>query len=247
MKMDYGAGTITPEELVKSLAVTGQLAHLCREAILRKEVRKAAGTAGLSVSDEEVQEFADAFRKMMDLHDAADTVQFLENAGLSEDDFGDYCETCCLADALRDHLATDAKIQEYFLNNRIDFERARVSIIGVEDENLAKELVVQVEEEGEDFHALAREHSLDQRSKYGGGHLGLLPRRALNQEQSAKVFNASPGDVLGPFALEKGFCIVLVEELHKAEMNELIGEAIKQTIFDQWLNDRMKEGVKVKV
>jgi len=106
-------------------------------------------------------------------------------------------------------------------------------------------IAVQVEEDGEDFHTLAREHSLDPKSKYAGGYLGLLPRSALNPEQSAKVFNASPGDVLGPFALEEGYCLVMVEELHKAEMNEVLRDAIKQITFDQWLNEFMKEGVKV--
>ena len=243
MQLTYANGSITPDEVVKSLGLTGQLKAVCIDLIRRKEVVNKARELGVEVPTDELQQFCDNFRTVQGLQSAEDTMRFLEQNGLTLDDFEEFCEGAVLTNILREHLADEKVIADYFMNSRLDFDLARVSSIMVADENLANEIVMQVTEDGEDFHGLAREHSLDEQTKCGGGYVGMVSRSMLSPDASAKVFNAAPGDLVGPFEKEGMFQLVLVEEVLKAELDDEIKEAIKERIFNEWLAEILKGGI----
>ncbi len=247
MEIVYSGDTITPEEVVKYLALTRQVHPVYTEIIKQKEVLKKAGDLNLQVSDEQLQDFCDNFRKVCGLYTADETVDFFERSGLTEDDFESFCEASALTSMLIDRLADENKIEEYFVNNRADLDMVRISSIIVGDENLANEIILQVTEDEEDFHALARLHSVDEATKYAGGYIGYVSRSTLRPEISAKVFNANAGDVLRPFALEKYHQLILVEELKKAELNEDSREIIKESIFNEWLSQFLQGEIKITV
>jgi parvulin-like peptidyl-prolyl isomerase len=105
--------------------------------------------------------------------------------------------------------------------------------------------LIQVNEEGEDFHKLARKHSIDETTKYFGGYVGLVSRRMISPEVSAKVFNAKAGDILGPFERENLFQLILVEEVKKGELNDEVREAIKERILGEWVSQFLKDGIRI--
>ena len=245
VRITYASGCITAEEIVKALGLSGQLATVCAEIVRQKEVIIRADELGVSLSDEEIQQFCDNFRMLQGLHSAEETMQFLSRHGLTVDDFEEFCKGAVLTNVLRDHLADEKAIADYFVNNRSDLDLARVSTIMVADKNLASEIVMQVTEDGEDFHALAREHSLDEQTKGGGGYVGMVSRSMLSSDTSAKVFNAEAGDLVGPFEKEGMFQLILVEEVIKAELNDEIKEGIKERIFNEWLAEILKTGITV--
>ncbi|MBW2060995.1 MAG: peptidylprolyl isomerase [Deltaproteobacteria bacterium] len=245
MKIVYSHDAVTPEEVIKFLSLTRQSGPLFREIIKNKEVIKKAEELNLEVSDEQLQDFSDNFRKICGLYTVEETIDFFENNGLTEDDFEAFCEASLLTTAVKEHLAPKSKIEEYFVNHRSELDLARISSIMVKDENLANEIVLQVTEEDEDFHALARRHSLDEKTKYAGGYLGYVSRDMLWPEMAAKAFNAAEGDLVGPFPIEDFFQLILIEELRKAELNEELREVIKQRIFDEWASQFFQEGIKI--
>jgi parvulin-like peptidyl-prolyl isomerase len=245
MKITYAQGSIEPEEVVKFMALTGQAQAVLFQIIKNKEVRKKAEELGLTVSDEQLQEFADQYRTIQGLYTSDEMLNFLKINGLTEDEFEAFCEASALIIALKNHLATEKKMEEHFINNRSEFDLTRISIITVKQETLADEILIQVNEEGEDFHKLARKHSIDETTKYFGGHVGLVSRRMLSAEVSAKVFNAKAGDILGPFEREKLFQLILVEEVMKAELNDDVKEAIREKILGEWMSQFLKDGIKI--
>ncbi|MBW1709743.1 MAG: peptidylprolyl isomerase [Deltaproteobacteria bacterium] len=245
MEIVYSQDVITPEEVVKFLSFTRQSYPIVAEIIKNKEVLKKARELNLEVSDEELQAFSDNFRNVCGLYSVDETLDFLKNAGLSEDDFETFCEISLLTSSLKEHLATENKIEEYFVNNRSELDLVRISSIMVKDEGLANEIVLQVTEDEEDFHALARKHSVDERTKNAGGYIGFVTRDMLWPEVAAKVFNAAGGDLLGPFSVDEFFQLVLVEELRRAELNEDFREIIKQKIFDEWASQFFKDGIRI--
>lgn len=245
MKIVYSHDIITPEEVVRILMLTGQSEAIFSEIVKNKEVMKKAGKLKIEVSDEQLQQFADNFRTLRGLRSAEEMLNFLKNAGLSEEDFETFCESSLLAAALKEHLADEKKIEEYFVNNRSDFDCARISMIIVKDENMANEIIIQVTEEGEDFHSLARKHSLDEATKHSGGYVGRISRQMFPPEVSAKVFSASADDLLGPFQTDVLFQLILIEEVIRARVDDNVKEAIKERIFREWISQFLKEGIKV--
>ena len=64
--------------------------------------------------------------------------------------------------------------------------------------------------------------------------MGLVPRQALPSEVSAKVFNAAPDELLGPFEIAGSFQIIQVHEVRRAELTPEMQEIIKDNILDEW-------------
>ena len=244
MKIAYAQGTITPEEVIKFLFLTGQ-SKTISELIKSREIVKKAQELNCKVSDEELQQFADTFRTLRGLHGAEDMLKFLEHSGLTEEDFETFCESMLLVAAVRERLASSKKIEEYFVNHRSRFDCARVSVIMVNSEHLAQEIIIQITEEGEDFHALARTHSLDEETRYAGGYAGLVSRQLFPPEVSAKIFSAKTGEVCGPFQKDGFLQLILVEEVIRATLNESIREAIKESILKEWLSPILAGGIRI--
>lgn len=234
MRIMHPLAILESDEVVKFMAFAGQSDPLFREIITRREAVKKAGELKIVATEEEMQEFADRFRLARGLSSSKDTFDFLGQNGLTEDDFIEYCETMVLTQKLKDHLANESKIREYFINNRSEFDLVRVSTITVKDEGLAGEIVLQVTEEGADFHALARKYSQDEDTKRAGGFIGLLSRRQFAPDIAAKVFNAAAGEVAGPFPGNGSWRLIYVEERIRAELNVRLKELIKERIFEEW-------------
>ncbi len=247
MEIVYSEDKINPEEVVRYLSLTRQIQPVSTEIIKQKEVLKKARELKIEVSDEQLQDFSDKFRTACGLNTAEETLDFFERAGLTEDDFEAFCETSLLTSMLKNHLADENRIEEYFANNRAELDVARISSIMVKDENLANEILLQVTEDEEDFHTLARLHSLDEATKYSGGYVGYVSRGMLLPEISTRIFNADAGDLLGPFALEECHQLILVEEIKKAELNEESEEIVKEGIFNEWISQFLEGGIKITV
>lgn len=245
MKIIYSKDSITPGEIMKFLILSGQSRSLVAEMIKNKEVQKKAQELNIEVSVNELQQFADSFRAANGLFSSEDTANFLENNGLTEEDFEEFCELNLLVSAVKDRLADENKINEYFVNNRSEFDRARIAVIVVGDENLADEIIIEVTEEDTDFHTLARKHSIDEMTKFSGGYIGYITRQALPPDIAAKVFNAETGEVLGPFPVENNYQLIFIEEVKRAEMSEKLKEVIKESIFNEWAFQFYKDGIKV--
>lgn len=245
MKISFPEVSFSSDDVVKFLALSGRSVAVFGEILKMRLVLRKVGELGLQASDEELQNFADLFREMRGFYSAEETVAFLENHGLTEDDLEQFCEAAVLTDKVKDHLCTGEKRQEYFVNHRASLDTARISVIVVEEENLAHEIRMQIEEDEADFHALARKYSIDDRTKYAGGFAGFVGRDALEPEISSRVFNAADGEVLGPLATGGCFRLILVETVMKAEMNEALSGLIRERLFADWIARGLKEGFKI--
>lgn len=245
MEITYVQGGIHPEEVIKFLALTGQSRPIFDGIIRNKEVLKKTRELGLIVSDEQLQEFADRYRMTRGFYAACEMVAFLKGAGLTYEDFEVFCEAAVLTTTLKNYLSTNRKMEDYFVDHRSEFDLARISMLLVKEKSLSDEIVIQVTEEGEDFHKLARQYSIDAATRYAGGYVGCVSRGMLPLEVAAKVFNANAGDLLGPFKREDLFQLISIEEVIKAELNEDVKEVIKERIFGEWASQFLRDGITI--
>ncbi len=245
MEIRYTGGTISPEEVVQFLVLMGQADVVLAEIAKRKEVLKRAKEMGISVSDEELQNMADDYRRLRGLFSAREMEDFLARAGVTEEEFEAFCEASAMLAAVREAMGTDKRVEEHFVNNRAALDRARISALVVADRALADEILIQVAEEGEDFHSLARKYSLDEATRYAGGYVGVVSRQMISTDLAAKVFNATPGQVLGPFEKDGLFQLILVEDIRKAELVQETREVILDEILQEWCAQFLRDGFTV--
>jgi parvulin-like peptidyl-prolyl isomerase len=246
MKVVYKDGEIPASEVLQHLALAGGAAAVFRGVIVKREAARRARELGCSVSNGELQGYADLFRRAHGLESAVETFAFLERLAMTQDAFEDYCETCVLAEKLVEHLSDSEKTNAHFIAHRAVYDRADISVIIVKEASLARELLMQMKEEGRDFHALARQHSLDGSSRLAGGFLGTVYRSDLEPGIAAKVFNASPGDILGPFTAEGFQQLVAVEAVHPADLSDpTVREQVRRDLYAAWASCVPAESVAI--
>jgi peptidylprolyl isomerase len=234
-----GGRGVNVAECLRSLQRHGRLKQVALQALADKTIAEAAREAGLAVTTEELQQAADRWRKRHALTQAARTQQWLTTQGWIAADFEAFLQHDLLTIKLRDHLS-NGQVATHFETHRDGYAQARLRLIAVGQESLARELLTQVREDGRDFAELARQHS--QHPTAGqGGLLGVVSRRQLPPAVVDVVFAAHPGTVVGPVALPEGFHLFLVEGHMPAALDDATTERIRQELFDRWLADTLKD------
>jgi len=233
---------ITTEDFVKLLRFTGAFDSLMEDIIRDKLTVHAAKKAGITISDEELQERADQLRRAKGLHRAVDMNRYLDATRITLDDFEHYITEMIYHEKMLEQVGRDDAVDEYFNLNAPKFDSIDISHIVVDSEGKAREIMAILEDDPESFGELAREHSLaDTREE--GGYVGRVLRGALRSDVEAKVFNAAEGELLGPFssADESYFEIFAVNAKRPAVFNEDTIAEVRRLLRDEWIATRARE------
>jgi putative peptide maturation system protein len=225
------------DEVLHSLKVLGDLENLLDQLVEDRLIADAARAEGVVLDDDELQKAADTYRQSQGLQKAAETRAWLEKHYLAIEDLQARIERPLLRRKLAEHLA-QGQTERYFVENRAQFDRARLAQIVVDRDGVAAELLSQLVDDGADFAALARKYSLDTQTRQAGGLLGVVARKSLSSAIEAAVFGARPGDVVGPFQTGKGYHLIKVEEILPAQLDARTTETIRDRIFADWLRQR---------
>jgi putative peptide maturation system protein len=199
-------------------------------------IRQAAQTLGLTVSTDELQQAADSFRYVHRLTDPAAAKAWLAARHLTQRDWERLLEVETLTGKLRE-IVTAHQIEPYFAEHRLSFDVAVISRLVVASEETARELRIQIVEEGAYFYALARRYSIDTATRPAGGYVGPVGRAELTAAAEAAVFNANVGQVVGPFKTSQGWALLRVEALHPATLDHATCHKIRNRLFEEWLQN----------
>lgn len=219
--------------LLERLRMQGRLRELILEALAEQLVDDKARQAGLSVTREELQSAADAFRRRHGLTAAADTHAWLSGHGMSARDLRANLEHDLLAAKLRRHL-TATQTEQHFTAHQAGYERLRIAQVCVGRDDLASELASQVRDDGRELDAVAAEHRV--RLVRGESF-----RRDLASPLAEALASAKPRELVGPMASPQGFLLVLIEDRRLPELDSDTRQRIENELFNAWLVEHMRE------
>ena len=229
--------SITATDFIKLLKFNDQFDDTLEPFLTDKIAAHAAKKQGISVSTEEVQGRVDEIRRVLGLHRAKDTLEFLDDLGLTVDDFEKYVTDLVYKDKVYDFVCTEKAVTEYFNLHSPNFDGVELSQIVLETEGKAREMMALLEEDPDSFAEMAKQHSTDDETRDSGGVIGKVLRGTLEDEVEAKVFNASKGDVVGPYMINDGLAyqIFRVTDIYPAKLDESIKSEVEKILFDEWL------------
>jgi foldase protein PrsA len=234
-------------DLLHTLKLQGQLTPLIGKAVVEKVIASAAAKESIEVSDAELQKAVDAFRMRRGLNKAADTERWLAVNRLAAADLEEGLERDLIRQKLADKVTHD-QIEKTFAQNRARFDRARLRQIVVDKEGIAHELLSRIQEEAADFADLARQYSIDERTRESGGSLGIVHRTGMPPAIEAAVYSAKSGDVVGPVKTDTGYALIQVEEILAGRLDGPTAAAIQQNLFRTWITQEVQKGqVEVKL
>jgi hypothetical protein len=233
VKIDGAA--IEVADFIRVLKLTGQYEGLIEQLVRDRLTVQAARKAGLRVSEAEIQERADQFRRVRGLHRAADTNKYLDAMRVTLDEFEAFIIDSLYQEKMMERVCSDQAVDSYFKLNSPKFDSIEIS---------HKEMISVLQEDPESFEEMAREHSIaDTRER--GGMIGKVLRGSLRSDVEAKVFNAAVGELLGPFVSgdRSVFEIFRVNAKHPARLDDDTRTEVKRLLREDWLRARAQEHV----
>jgi parvulin-like peptidyl-prolyl isomerase len=232
--------TITQADIWQQVKISLQIPELVEQIVSRKIILSAAEEAGIKVEVEELQKAADFLRLTNKLTSAEDTYKWLEQHGVSVDDFEEIIYTNLISSKLGQHLFAD-KIEPYFWQNQLNYAGVVMYEVVLEDEDLAIELFYAIKEGEMSFYDVAHQYIKDVELRRQGGYLGVQRRRDLKPEISAAVFAANPPQVLKPIITAKGVRLIFVEEIIQPQLNDELKQEILRDLFFSWIRDKVNQ------
>ncbi|WP_250453494.1 peptidylprolyl isomerase [Caballeronia sp. ATUFL_M2_KS44] len=230
-------------EFIRLLKLNGQFDGLIEQLVRDKLTVRAARKAGVELSADEIQTRADQFRRIRGLHRAADMNNYLDALHVSLDEFEVFITDTLYQEKMLERVGTRPEIEEYFQLNSPRFDSMEISHIVLGTEGSAKEMISYLHDDPVSFADMAREHSLAD-TRDNGGVIGRVMRGQLKPDIEAKVFNAEPGDLLGPFvSADGGYEIFAVTAKYPATLDEDVTGEIRRLLREQWLLARAQEHV----
>lgn len=233
---------ITDNDFIKQLKLTGRFDALIEDFVKERLTLHAAKHQGITVTTEDIQERADQLRRVRGLHRASDMMDFLETMGITVDEFEAFVANMLYQEEMMKQVCSDDAIKEYFNLNSPRFDSIEVNHIVVDSEGKGREIMSFLEDEPDLFEEMARQHSLADTDEYGSS-IGKVMRGSLPPEIEAKVFNASEGDLLGPFATgdDSYYEIFRVNAKTPASLDKKTKTEVHQLVQTEWLTARKQE------
>jgi len=231
-------------DFVRALKLTGQFEALLEQFVRDRLAALGAKKAGIQVTEAEIQERADQFRRVRGLHRASDTNKYLDAMRITLEEFENFIRDSLYQEKMMRKVCGEQAVQGYFKLNSPKFDSIEVSHMVLDSEAKAREMISVLRDDPETFDEMAREHSIaDTREQ--GGLIGKVLRGSLRPDVEAKVFNASSGDLLGPFASgdRTAFEIFRVNAKHPACLDDDTATEVRRLLSEDWLRARAREHV----
>lgn len=198
------AGNVTKDELyeaMKGKAGEQALQQLVFEKVLSKEYK---------VSDKEVDKKMDELKEQL----GPQFEMALAQSGFKdEDDFRESLKVNLLQEkaAVKDIKVSEEEVKEYYDNKQKELE---VRHIVVEDEKTAKDVKTKLDQGG-DFAALAKEHSVDTAANEQGGSLGTITIDTPQMDQTfiKEAFKLKKDQISNPVQTQFGWHIIQVTNI----------------------------------
>jgi len=201
------------------------------DAVTLVLLRQYAAERGITNTDAELQLAADELRYTRGQESAEAVRQWLRENHLDLLSFQDGIDLMLLRNKIRNAIPAE-EVKAYYADHALELESAEVYSIRVDDENLGKELLAQMNDEGANFHVLAMEHSRDDASRHLGGFVGNLTRTGMTGAVAAAVFSSKPVTVIGPVKTEHGWNLFKVTKIHKPTLEEA-ADGIRLTLMEE--------------
>lgn len=229
---------ISQSEVIARLKIKGHYSAAVVELTREAAAKKSADDLGASVSDDELQAAFDDFRRSLGLNKADETEQWLSGLGIVVEDVEQMLEAAVRRSKIAARLVPDEKVEAYYAENPKEFEFAQVSHIAVRERNVAEEIVYSLKDDGEDFASLAKSHSIDEGSKFGGGFRGTVTRQntlGLPDDVADRIFSASVGEVIEPFEDGGAYYVCRVDNAGRSPLDSGLKENLREMLLERAL------------
>lgn len=225
---------ISDADILEQVKISRKMPEITEQIIMNRIIKEEAEKANLKVDVKELQEAADDFRARNKLIRAKSTQIWLAMNHLSLDEFENIIRLELLSSKLKDLLILD-KVEEYFYQHQLDFDKVVLYEVVLENKELATELYYSVREGELKFQDIASKYIKDVELRRKGGYLGSVVRKDLDIALLSVFSITSFPQIIKPISTALGFHLIWIEEMIKATLDEKVQNEIKTQLFNEFL------------
>lgn len=133
-----------------------------------------------------------------------------------------------------------SKIESYFLTRKASLDQVVCSMIRVKEPGIAQELYFRIQAREQSFHELARQYSQGGEANTWG-LIGPVALGSIHPTVANLLTSSQPGQLRLPIQVEQWFMIVRLEKLFPAQLDELTRRRLINELFEQWLEQQMRQ------
>ena len=220
--------------------------RLIRDELLKQYVEKQ------NIQIDKTEMDAEYEKQVERLNSQPEKKQYYEENQIDEAFIREFFISSAYMEEFVEHVRTnvtvsDEEIEKFIEEHSEKYADYQIQVnarhILVETEDEAKDLVSRIHK-GEDFAALAKQHSKDTGSAVQGGELGFFPRGLMVKEFDEMAFSLPVGEVSEPVKTQYGYHIIEVldvqdmkEELKQvAKIDYVIEKLTKEAKIDRYMD-----------
>lgn len=217
--------------------------EILRQHVLEEELRSRRD---LEIEPAVTEQAIVDFRLQNQLTDAQEFQAWLVHNGMDYAAFHQQVASSFKLTKLKAQI-TDQGLHKHFIERKIFLDRVVLSHIVVANQELAEELLHQIEE-GVGFEQLAQEHSLAD-DRIVNGMMGPISRGNMPDVLRAAIDAVEPGSLIGPVEIDGLWEIFRVEQFLPASLEDTkLEQALQDELFEHWLTGKIqKMAVKLQV
>lgn len=228
----------TDEQLIKYLRYSHKFSEITMLAERDLMVLELCQQLNLTVSDDELQDAGDAFRKKQKLVSAAQTVDWLNRQLITPEEWTDGIRLTLLEKKLKERLC-GSTVDDIYLANRDNFRRVALSQILVYELTDALKIMKELQENNASFCQLALERSKGKHTRENGGFVGIRLISDLMPELAQAVEGVAAGTIIDPpVKTSLGYHIIKVEKWFPSNLR-IVREQMLDVLFQRTLQNQI--------
>ncbi|GAA3133324.1 TIGR04500 family putative peptide maturation system protein [Streptosporangium carneum] len=193
-------------------------------------VREAMEEAWEPLTDAELQEAMNAFRRARGLLTGAETRAWMERNRISHHELEELVSVEASIARLRSRIAAES-VEDWFAEHGRDLDVARVAKVV-----LVPGAVLSSADPAGFLEGVER--AFADGAAVPGEVFATLRRQELGPETADAVFSAEPGTVVGPFPTERGDLMIKVLAVEPAVLDDTVRDLAERRIFAEWVERR---------
>jgi foldase protein PrsA len=229
---------ISKDTLFDELALSGGGETALDNLINRELVSQEAKKDKITITDADIEQEINSYIESFGSEESFN--QALASSGMTMEDFKSRLEMQLkLTKILEPKISvTDAEVKDTFEQYKESFntpEQVRLSVIVVETENEAKDIVSQLKG-GADFGEIAKTKSLDTTTKDSGGDTGFFGKGEKDAAIDEVAFKLTKDEISDPIKTANGYEVIKLtehKEAHTATLEEKQDEIRKGLVSQQ--------------
>lgn len=228
---------IATADILEQLKISRKIPEIIEQILTRRIVASEADKMGIKIEVAELQEAADLFRAKNRLNSVKITEKWLSIHQLSLDEFENIIHLELSNDKLKQVVLAD-KVEQYFYQHQLDFDRVVISEVILANKELATELYYAIREGEISFHDVATKYITDPELKRIGGYLGEIKRKDINAGLRSIFSVTTYPQVIKPIATDRGFHLIWLEEKIEATLEPDLYTEIQSQLFAEFLREK---------